>query len=53
VGRLVRTHQELLTVLQALNADAEVAEAAEPEVQTTALFQQISAELASARTARP
>jgi DNA-binding SARP family transcriptional activator len=51
-GRLVRTHQELLTVLQALNADAEVAEAAEPEVQTTALFQQISAELASARTAR-
>jgi DNA-binding SARP family transcriptional activator len=53
VGRLVRTHQELLAVLQALYADAEVADAAEPEVETTTLFQQIYAQLTAARAARP
>ena len=45
VGLLVRTHQELVAILRALYADAEVAEGAEPEAMTTALFKKIYAEL--------
>ncbi len=48
---LVRTYDELVAILRVLYADAEVAEAAEPEVHTTALYEEIYAQLTAPRTA--
>ncbi len=44
----MRTREELVGILRSLYAEAEVAEAAEPEALTMALYDEIYAELTAA-----